>query len=357
MRKATIRDVAREAGVGIGTASRALTGSPLVAGATRARVQDVARTLAYHPSPAARALPSGRSHVLEIIVPLFTRSFYSEVLRGIEETLARSDYALVIRSIERPEERNRVFREARWPGQVDGGLLVSLTPTRPLLGHFRTAGLPLVLIDVEQPSLSSVSVDHEAAARLAIEYLIGLGHVRIALVGRAEDPFALDAPDARQRGYRAAWEEAGLQLRPEYQRTTDFSPEAGGAAMDRLLGLKQPPTAVFCASDTQAVGVLEAARRRGRRVPEDVAVVGYNDVELAQYLGLTTVRIPMRAMGKRGAELLLQTIGEPERPTEHIRLPTELVVRQTSAPVPARRISARAGGERVGGDQRHQVTL
>ena len=340
MRKtATIRDVAREAGVGIGTVSRAMSGSPLIAEATRARVRAVARRLAYHPNPAARALPRGRSHVLEIIVPLFTRFFYVEVLRGIEEALARSDYALVIRSVEEPEERNRVFREARRPGLLDGGLVVSLTPTRPLLGQFHASGLPLVLIDVEQPMVSSVSVDHEAAARLAVEHLIGLGHERIALVGRTEDPFALalDVPDARQRGYHAALEEAGLQPRPEYERTTDFSPEAGAAAMDRLLGLKRPPTAVFCASDAQALGVLETLRRRGRRVPEDVAVVGYNDVEMAEYLGLTTVRIPMRAMGKRGAEMLLQAIDEPERPPEHIRLPAELVVRRTSAPAPRQR--------------------
>jgi len=337
MRNPTIRDVAREAGVGIGTVSRVLSGSPLVAETTRAHVWDVARRLAYHPSSAARALPRGRSHVLEIIVPLFTRFFSIEVIRGIEEALARSDYSLVIRSVEDPGERNRVFREARRPGQVDGGLLVSLTPTRPLVAHFRTAGLPLVLIDVEYSTLPSVTVDHEAAARLAVQHLIGLGHERIALVGRAEDPFTLDVPDARQRGYLAALQEAGIQPRPEYQRTTDYSPEAGNAAMERLLALKRPPTAVFCASDAQALGVLEAARRRGRLVPEDVAVVGYNDVEVAQYLGLTTVRIPMRAMGQRGAELLLRTLEEPERPPDHIRLAAELVVRRTSGSLPGQR--------------------
>jgi len=190
---------------------------------------------------------------------------------------------------------------------------------------------------VEQPRLASVSVDHEAAARVAVQHLINLGHERIALVGRTEDPFGLDMPDARQRGYHAALAEAGIRPRREYERTTDFSPEAGAAAMDRLLDLKRPPTGVFCASDTQALGVLETARRRGRRVPEDVAVVGYNDVEVAQYLGLTTVRIPMRAMGKRGAELLLQMLDEPERLPEHIRLPAELVVRRTSAPPPRQR--------------------
>jgi DNA-binding LacI/PurR family transcriptional regulator len=330
MSRATIRDVAREAGVGIGTVSRVLSGSPFVAEPTRARVRAVAQRLAYHPSPAARALPRGRSRVLEVVVPLFTRFFYIEVLRGIEEALASRDYALVIRSVEQPAERNRVFREPRRPTQVDGGMLVSLTPTRTLLGQFRTAALPLVLIDAEHAAVSSVSVDHEAAAILAVRHLIGLGHERIALVGRAEDPFASDAPDARQRGYRAALLEGGIRLRPEYERATEFSPEAGAAAMDRLLALKRPPTAVFCGSDIQALGVLETARRRGRRVPEDVAVVGYNDVELAEYLGLSTVRIPMRTMGRVGAELLLRGIEDPKRQAEHIRLPVELVVRRTS---------------------------
>jgi DNA-binding LacI/PurR family transcriptional regulator len=225
-----------------------------------------------------------------------------------------------------------------------------------VLGQFQTAGLPLVLVDAEQSSVSSVSVDHEAAAALAVRHLIDLGHERIALVGRAEDLFMSDAPDARQRGYRAALQEAGIRLRPEYQRTSEFSPEAGAAAMDRLLALKTPPTAVFCASDSQALGVLEMLRQRGRSVPDDIAVVGYNDVEFAEYLGLSSVRIPMRAMGERGAELLLRAIEQPERPPEHVRLPVDLVPRRTSGPALFPRSNQGSVQRSVGRFQRRQAT-
>jgi hypothetical protein len=129
---------------------------------------------------------------------------------------------------------------------------------------------------------------------------------------------------------RLALAEAGLPPRPEYERVTDWGPEAGAAAAAELLALAEPPTAVFAGSDSQALGVLEAARQARRRVPEDLAVVGYNDIEVATYLGLTTVRVPMRELGRRGVELLLRAIEQPEAPPEQVRLPAELVIRRSS---------------------------
>jgi DNA-binding LacI/PurR family transcriptional regulator len=213
---------------------------------------------------------------------------------------------------------------------VDGALLVSLNPTRGLIGRVSRAALPLVLVDAEHPRLASVGVDHAAAAASAVRHLLSLGHRRIALVDHPEDPFAPVYPDARHRGYRAALAEAGLQVRPEYQCVTDFSPEAGAAALRELLALPDPPTAVFAGSDSQALGILEAARQAGRRVPDDLAVVGYNDIEVAAYLGLTTVHIPMREMGQYGVELLLESIDHPDAPPDRVLLPAELVIRRTS---------------------------
>jgi DNA-binding LacI/PurR family transcriptional regulator len=192
------------------------------------------------------------------------------------------------------------------------------------------AGVPLVLVDANHPKLPSVAVDHAAAAATAVRHLLELGHRRIALVDHAEDPFAPVYPDERHRGYRHALAEAGLRPRPEFERLTDWGPEAGAAAVRELLSLDEPPSAVFAGSDTQALGILEAARQAGRRIPEDLAVVGYNDIEIAAYLGLTTIHVPMRELGQRGLKLLLRAIEEPESPPEHIRLPAELVVRRTS---------------------------
>jgi LacI family transcriptional regulator len=223
----------------------------------------------------ARAFSRGRTQTLEVVVPLITQHFYVEVLRGIEQALATSEYARLIRTIERRADRERVLRAQDTRGRVDGALLVSLTPTRGLVNRVTQAALPLVLVDAEHPRLPSVTVDHTAAAASAVRHLLKMGHQRIALVDRLEDPFAPIYPNARHRGYRAALAEAGLKPRPEYERVT-----------------------VFAGSDSQALGMLEAVRQAGRRVPEDVAVVGYNDVEFAAYLGLTTVHVRMRDLGR-----------------------------------------------------------
>jgi DNA-binding LacI/PurR family transcriptional regulator len=335
----TIREVARAAGVGVGTASRALSGNPHVTEATRARVHAAATRLGFRPSPIARAFSRGRTQTLEVVVPLLTQHFFVEVLRGIESALQQTEYALLIRTIERRADRDRVLREHDPRRRVDGALLISLNPTRGLVSRVTDAALPLVLVDAEHPRLSSVSVDHAAAAAAAVRHLLSLGHRRVALINHAEDPFAPVWPDARHRGYRLALAEAGVPPRPEYERLTDWGPEASAVAAAALLALPEPPTAIFAGSDSQALGVLEAARRARRRVPEDLAVVGYNDIEVAAHLGLTTIRIPMRELGRRGVELLLRGIDQPEAPPEQVRLPAELVVRRSSG---RRRAGARA---------------
>src|SRR5436190_56629 len=186
----TIQDVARVAGVGVGTASRALSGNPHVADDTRAYVQSVADQLAFRPSRIARAFSRGRTQTLEVLVPLVTQHFYVEVLRGIEEGLSATEYSLLIRSIERRTDRERVLREVDLRGRVDGALMVSLNPTRGLIGRASEAALPLVLVDAEHHRLPSVGVDHSAAAASPVRHLLALGHRRIALVDHPEDPFA-----------------------------------------------------------------------------------------------------------------------------------------------------------------------
>jgi DNA-binding LacI/PurR family transcriptional regulator len=330
----TIHDVAREAGVGIGTVSRALSGNPHVTDATRAHVLEVAEDLGFRPNPIARAFSRGRTHTLEIIVPLFTRDFYIEVLRGIEEAIAATDYTLLVQTIERATDRDRLIRRRRVPGRVDGTLLVSLRPTRTLIERFADAKTPVVLADVEYARLPGVSINHEAAAMIAVRHLLDLRHRRIALIDHPEDPFLPVDPHSRHRGYRNALTAAGLSHRLDYERLTDDTPHAGAAAMQALLACPEPPTAVFAGSDNQAVGALDVIRQHGLRVPEDLSVVGYNDIELAPYLGLTTMRVPMRELGSIGIQMLLEMLDDPRTPTEHRRLPSKLVVRRTTAAAP-----------------------
>ena len=331
----TIHDVAREAGVGVGTVSRVISGSPHVARDTRLRVEAVVERLGFRPTPAARALRRKRSSTIEVVIPLVTRHFYIEALRGIETALAESDFTLVIRTIERAWDRDRVFDRVGMRGAADGVLIVSLLPA-PDLAHRLTADeVCAVLVDAEAPGMASVAVDHAAAARLGVEHLLTLGHRQIALIDSAEDLFTETSRADRASGYRAALAAAGIAAPPAYAQVADFSPEGGAAALMTLLRLAAPPSAVFAGSDTQALGALEAARARGRRVPEDLSVVGYNDIDVAQYAGLTTVRMPMREMGRQGAGLLLDLLARPGQPPSARRVDPELVVRRTTGAGPA----------------------
>ena len=323
-RVTTIRDVAREAGVGVGTVSRVLSGHPSVAPATRARVQSAMQELNYHPNAVARALSRRRTDTLEIIMPLFTREFYVEVLRGIEEALAATDYALVIRTVERPQDRTRAFGQL---ARADGIVIVSLTPPSSFLKQLASAKTPAVLIDAVHPKLSSIDVDHEEAARCAVTHFIETGHRRIGLIDRANDPFGPASESGRQRGYRQALTEAGLPDDPELQLIAGYTVEGGRGGAKQLLERPDPPTAILAGTEVRAIGAIDAARARGLSVPGDLAVIGYNDIDIARHIDLASVRVPMRAMGKRATELLLETIEQPEAEPQLIRFPAELVIR------------------------------
>lgn len=336
MPRPTIRDVARAAGVGLGTVSRVLGASPHVSNETRRRVTAAIERLGYHPSPSARALSRGRTHTIEVIVPLLTRYYYFEVLRGVLVAVANTDYCLNIRVLERPADRERVFVEVDRRGHPDGLLLVRVHPGNELLARLAQAEIPAALVDVPHPDLPGVGADHHAAATMMMEHLLSLGHRRVALADRPDDPFDPSVLRGRRQGYRDALARVGIRHRPEYEQPADWSAEGGAAALDSLLALPEPPTAVFAGSDTQAIGALERARQRGLAVPEDLAVCGYGDIELARYLGLTTVRVPMRAMGERGIALLLEAIEGGGGVPAHVRLRAELVVRSTCGAPTAR---------------------
>jgi DNA-binding LacI/PurR family transcriptional regulator len=339
---ATIYDVAREAGVGVGTVSRVLSDSPHVAPGTRLRVEEAVARLGFRPTPAARALRRKRTDIIEIVVPLVTRHFYVEALRGIETALTNTNFTLVIRTIERESERERVFDRVGARGAADGVLIVSLLPTPELARRLQADGVCVVLIDAEATGVASVAADHEMAGRRAVQHLLDLGHRQIALIDSPDDLFSATSRPGRNAGFRAPLAAAGIPLPAAFTQVAEFSPEGGAAALTALLRLEQRPTAVFVSSDTQALGALEAARARECRVPEDLSVVGYNDIEVAQYAGLTTLHTPMREMGRRGAALLLDLLAQPEAPPQTQRIDSALVVRRTTGPAPAS-IPAAAG--------------
>jgi LacI family transcriptional regulator len=344
----TIADVARAAGVGLGTASRALSGGALVAPSTRARVLAAAERLGYRANPIARAFARRRTHTVEVLVPLLSAHMYVEILRGIEQALAATSYTLVIRTIEHPTDRARVFEACCGQDRADGVLIVGLRPPEKLVQRLVRSSQPTVLVECEHPELPSVVLDYAAAADAAVRHCVKLGHRRIGLIDRDDDPFEASSDTQRRQGFRSAMAAVGAEVPEDYECSAALSPQAGAAAVDGLLELPEPPTAVIVASDVQAVGALEAARRRGVRVPEDLSVVGNHDIELAEYLGLTTLRAPIRELGRRAAELLLRALngGGPLEP-QIVRLPMELVVRTTCSPPgqPSPSASARGAAE------------
>ena len=328
----TIMDVARAAGVGIGTVSRVLNGSRLVSPATRQRVQDAIQRLGYQPSPIARAFGRGRTDKLEVLIPAFAHAFLLEILLGIQDALSDSDYAVVIRIASDAAERERLYQECCVRGRADGVLVVWMTATDAFVDRLDAESLPAVLLNALHPRLTSIGVDHDDAAVRAFEYCAGLGHRRIGLIDRRQDPFDPATPGICQRGYENAVAHTGYALVAEYERLAEPSASAGAAAIDALLELAEPPTAVVVASDAQAIGVLEAARATGRRVPEDLSVVGYNDTPVTRDLGVTTMHVPLRELGRVATESLLELLAEPATSPRARNLPTELMVRRTCAP-------------------------
>ena len=326
----TIARVAEKAGVGVATVSRVINGSSAVSEATRRRVLDVVAELGYEPNATARALSTGRTRTVGVIAPFFTRPSVIERLRGVAPVLAAAGYQLILFDVETPEQRNAAFRSPI--GRVDGLLSFSLAPSRADLARLRAAEVPVVLVDHAHERLPSVVVDDVEGGRLATAHLVELGHQRIAFAGDTVDEVhGASASTRRCVGYQRALVDAGIAPSPELVKLRPHGQDAP-VVVDDLLGLDDPPTAIFAASDQQALAVIDRLRARGARVPEDVSVVGFDDVELARYAGLTTVAQPLEISGTRGAELLLSALDGAQAPEPSQHLPLKLVVRGTTAP-------------------------
>lgn len=332
---ATIRDVARIAGVGLGTVSRVINDSPLVSEATRKRVLEAIDELNYIPNPTARRLSLGKTLTIGVIAPFFTRPSVIERLRGIENSLTESEYDLIIYNVESVARRDVCMQTVPRRERVDGVLIISLSPRNEDIPFLESADVPIVMVDANHPSLPTLNrviVDDIEGGEKATQHLIDLGHRRIGFISDLlETPFNFTSSKFRFKGYRQALERAGISFKAEYHRQGEHSVYEAKRLASELLTLEERPTAIFAASDTQAIGVLEAARNAGLNVPEDLSVIGYDDIEVAEYLGLTTIRQMLFESGQRGVELLLERLETPDAEPICEVQPTELVVRKTTA--------------------------
>jgi DNA-binding LacI/PurR family transcriptional regulator len=328
----TIARVAAEAGVGVGTVSRVLNGSPSVSEDTRRRVLEAIAALDYQPSAVARALSTGRTHAIGVVAPFFTRPSVIQRLRGVSRTLAGENWQLILFDVERAAQRRDVFRTLAVRGRVDGILSISLSPTDREAARLESTGVRLVLLDRAHETLPAITIDDVEGGRIAAEHLIGLGHRRLAFLGDEEgNEFGFDSSAHRREGFEAAVAAAGLPLPPERILRRPHGVEPARDATADLLAADDPPTAIFATSDVQAIGILEAAQAAGISVPGELSVIGFDDVEAAGYTGLTTVAQPLEESGALGAGLLLKKLAGDE--VESRRLPLAIVQRATTGPL------------------------
>jgi LacI family transcriptional regulator len=342
--RVTIKELARLSGVSVGTVSRALNGYTDVRAETRERIARLARELDYTPAAAARSLVTQRSHVIGVFMetgeghPDLQHPFFHEVLGGLKQKVGAEGFDLLLFASERPGGGygpHSYLKRARHHA-VDGVALIGLEPSDPEVARLVRGELPCVGIDMDLvgPNAEVVMSDNEAGAELAVRHLHGLGHRRIAtLTGMIDSRPGID----RLRGYRAAVQALGLAYRDEYVAYGDFYAESGREATARLLALAEPPTAIFAASDLMAIGAERAAAEAGLRVPEDLSVVGFDDIQLAPHLNppLTTLRQDKLGLGAAAGDALIARIaGAPDRPQLR-KLEVELVVRGSTARPPA----------------------
>jgi DNA-binding LacI/PurR family transcriptional regulator len=291
--------------------------------------------LGYRPSATARNLSLGRTQTLGVVAPFFTSPSVVERLRGIDDVVGGSAYDLTLFNIETREQRRAALRRFARRDRVDGVIVISLPLTPAEVRALNRDGLPAVQVDVANALLPNVAIDDVAGGAMAARHLLEAGHRRIAFVGDVEEnPFAFASSRRRLEGFARVLDEAGIGLSPSYVRRGPFGRETAGKLTRQLLALRERPSAIFAASDVQAFGVLDAAARAGLSVPDDLSVIGFDDIELAAAIGLTTVRQPLRESGRLGAALLLRALaGDGLGPTP--RLPElEVVDRRTvSLPV------------------------
>jgi LacI family repressor for deo operon, udp, cdd, tsx, nupC, and nupG len=334
----SIHDVARAAGVSTATVSRALRGLDRVSPDTRAKVREAARELQYVPSPSAASLKSGKTGVVGVIVPFLTRWFFTTLMDGAEAQLRQSGYHLLLFNIgARGTAREHVLDPQLLAKRLDGLLVLSADLDASEAAMLRRLHLPLVTVGLDLRGCDRVGIDDVAAADAAVSHLVELGHRRIAyLGGNPDDDVHMATALERWAGVQQAARRHRVGVPADLHVHGDWTVRGGMAAASRLLDLPSPPTAILAASDEMAIGVLCEARRRRVRVPKQLSVMGIDDHEMSFTHDLTTIRQDVSALGSTAAELLLARLQGSERHRRRqVELPTELIVRgSTAAPPP-----------------------
>jgi DNA-binding LacI/PurR family transcriptional regulator len=327
----TVYDVANQAEVSISTVSRVLNAPESVGTATRARVLSAIDELGFVPKAEAAALARKAGTRIGVLAPFFTFPSFVERLRGVANALSASPSELVIYNVDSSARRDGYLASLPVTRRLDGLIVMALPFDGVAAKRLVANRLETVLIEFSEEPFSSIRIDDHAGGQMAGEYLLEQGHRRCAFVGDCDLPdYAIHTSDRRLAGYRQALDAAGVELPDAYIALAPHSRENARLSALQLLDLPEPPTAIFVASDHQAVGVLKAARERGLAVPRELAVLGFDDLDIAHYIGLTTVRQPLEESGRVAVELTLSRLADSSRPAQRVRLPLTLVRRETA---------------------------
>jgi len=328
----TIYDIAEQAKVSIATVSRVFNDHPRVSDKTRARVRAVAEELGYQPHVSAQSLARRKTHLLSAVIPAVTNYFFVEVMRGLQDRLAQSEFDLLVFTANEPEVADEQLNRSLQRGLSAGVLLFSMPITDALVRRLKQSGQPVILVDCFHPDFDSVSINNELGGCLATQHLIALGHTHIGMVAASRGVPAAE----RRKGYERALHEAGLPVdKTLVEISTDlrehgYTEQAGYRAARALLSRRERPTAIFATSDIQALGVMRAVKEAGLRTPEDISIVGFDDILISEYVGLTTIRQPMRQMGELAVEKFLSRLEQREQPISHTVFTPQLIGRSTT---------------------------
>jgi LacI family transcriptional regulator len=327
IRMSTIRNVAKKSGVSTTTVSHILNGTRFVSPEVKQRVLDVIQELGYQPNSLARSLRKKETQSLGLILPDSTNQYFAEIQCGVEKAAYDRGYSVILCNTEGDENKENLYVNVLRNKRMDGILFISSGSSTKLLLEEK---IPLVLVDRDMPDLEvdTVMADNFQGGYLATQYLIELGHTRIGCI---TGPEGIVPSGRRIAGYRKALEETGLYLDPQLICAGDFHAATGKIAASRLLKLPKPPTAIFAFNDLMAVGAIQAAADLKRVIPRDLALVGFDDIELASFIQppLTTIRQPKLEMGLLAVDMLINRIHDHALPIKKVTLPVSLIKRES----------------------------
>lgn len=330
---ATIKDVARAAGVSHATVSRVINNSANVSAEKRQRILDAMDALDYVPNLQARSLAGGRTQVIGLLVPHIGSGYIGSIFDGIDAEISARDFDIMLHTTHHRKVRETIYVQSLTHGMAEGLLLLLPVDPSAYLEGLRKENFPYVVIDHQgfdtfSPTVASTN---RQGAYEATSYLVSLGHRRIGFVTGSNNT---SSAQERFDGYKDSLDHHQLPYDANLVAFGNFLQQSGYRAALKLLDLAEPPTAIFAANDFSAMGVIDAARERGLRIPQDISIMGFDDIPQAAWMNpaLTTVSQPLFEMGRRAAKMLLEYIEDPTAPTQRLQLLTELRIRDTCAP-------------------------